>query len=103
MDVSAARPLAAIVLIVLAAPCSFAASVDAGGGIRLWYTAVGKGSPVIAIPMAMVSEWVRAMPHARILRLAGTGHFPHAERPSIVFPAIETFLRDQWPAAATAR
>ena len=53
-----------------------------------------------AIPMAMVSEWVRTMPNARILRLARTGHFPHAEQPSIVFPAIEAFLRGRWPAGA---
>jgi len=46
-----------------------------------------------AIPMAMVDAWVTALPNARILRLAQTAHFPHAERPAIVFPAIETFLR----------
>jgi proline iminopeptidase len=46
-----------------------------------------------AIPMAMVNAWVTALPNARILRLAQTAHFPHAERPAIVFPAIETFLR----------
>jgi proline iminopeptidase len=50
-----------------------------------------------AIPMAMVSEWSRAMPQARLLRLANTGHFPHAEAPEIVFPAIETFLEGNWP------
>ena len=46
-----------------------------------------------AIPMAMVNAWVTALPNARILRLAQTAHFPHAERPAVVFPAIETFLR----------
>lgn len=45
-----------------------------------------------AIPMAMVSEWTTALPNARLLRLAETAHFPHAERPDIVFPAIEEFL-----------
>jgi len=54
-----------------------------------------------AIPMRMVSEWVTALPNARILRLHETGHFPHAERPAIVFPAIETFLRGKWPKSAT--
>ena len=53
-----------------------------------------------AIPMPMVSEWVTALPNARILRLRETGHFPHAERPSIVFPAMETFLRGKWPKGA---
>jgi proline iminopeptidase len=53
-----------------------------------------------AIPMAMVTKWVTAMPNARILRLAHTGHFPHAEQPKIVFPAIETFLGGGWPKEA---
>jgi len=54
-----------------------------------------------AIPMALVSEWVTALPDARILRLPATAHFPHAERPTIVFPAIETFLNGKWPEGAT--
>ncbi len=45
-----------------------------------------------AIPMAMVNVWATALPHARILRLPKTAHFPHAERPEKVFPAIEEFL-----------
>ena len=54
-----------------------------------------------AIPMAMVSEWAKALPDARMLRLEDTGHFPHAERPLVVFPAIETFLDGRWPEGAT--
>jgi proline iminopeptidase len=54
-----------------------------------------------AIPMSMVSEWLTALPNARILRLAHTAHFPHAEQPKIVFPAIETFLGGSWPKRAT--
>jgi proline iminopeptidase len=50
-----------------------------------------------AIPMAMVNAWATSLPNARILRLKQTAHFPHAERPTIVFPAIETFLRGGWP------
>lgn len=45
-----------------------------------------------AIPMAMVEEW-KALPNATLVKLPETGHFPHAERPEIVFPAIEKFLR----------
>jgi len=56
-----------------------------------------------AIPMAMVNGWVTALPNARILRLAKTAHFPHAERPKIVFPAMETFLRGGWPGDATGK
>ncbi|MEA2338498.1 MAG: proline iminopeptidase, partial [Thermoanaerobaculia bacterium] len=50
-----------------------------------------------AIPMPMVSAWLTALPNARILRLPHTGHFPHAEQPAIVFPAMEAFLKGGWP------
>jgi proline iminopeptidase len=53
-----------------------------------------------AIPMDLVNEWVTSLPNARMLRLAQAAHFPHAERPDLVFPAIETFLRGGWPSAA---
>jgi proline iminopeptidase len=56
-----------------------------------------------AIPMAMVSEWLTALPDARIIRLPRTAHFPHAEQPMIVFPAIETFLKGTWPKSAVSR
>jgi len=56
-----------------------------------------------AIPMAMVSKWVTALPNARILRLPHTGHFPHAEQPAIVFPAIEVFLAGGWPKEAVTK
>jgi proline iminopeptidase len=56
-----------------------------------------------AIPMSMVNVWTTALPNARILRLAHTAHFPHAERPAVVFPAIETFLGGKWPAGAVAK
>lgn len=45
-----------------------------------------------AIPMTMVNEWTTSLPNARMIRLPQTGHFPHAERPDAVFPAIEAFL-----------
>ncbi|MEA2325691.1 MAG: proline iminopeptidase [Thermoanaerobaculia bacterium] len=56
-----------------------------------------------AIPMAMVSNWVTALPNARILRLPHTGHFPHAEQPAIVFRAIEEFLKGGWPKGAVGK
>jgi len=46
-----------------------------------------------AIPLAMVREWTTALPNAKLIALKETGHFPHAERPGIVFPAIEKFLK----------
>jgi proline iminopeptidase len=56
-----------------------------------------------AIPIAMVANWVTALPNARILRLPHTGHFPHAEQPAIVFPAIEIFLNGGWPKEAVGK
>jgi len=55
-----------------------------------------------AIPMEMVAEWTTALPHARLIRLRETAHFPHAERPKIVFSAIEAFLRASRSRAATS-
>jgi proline iminopeptidase len=46
-----------------------------------------------AIPMAMVAEWATALPNARLIRVPNAAHFPHAERPDVVFPAIEEFLK----------
>lgn len=56
-----------------------------------------------AIPLAQVREWVTALPDARILVLGKTGHFPHAEKPDVVFPAIEQFLKGTWPAGAAGK
>jgi proline iminopeptidase len=56
-----------------------------------------------AIPMSMVSEWATALPNARLFRLPKTAHFPHAERPHIVFPAIETFLQGRWPSTPPSK
>lgn len=53
-----------------------------------------------AIPMDLVNEWVADLPNARIMHLEKTAHFPHAERPEIVFPAIETFLKGEFRAGA---
>lgn len=47
-----------------------------------------------AIPLEQVREWT-ALPNSRLLELEGAGHFPHAEKPDIVFPASEEFLRER--------
>lgn len=54
-----------------------------------------------AIPMDLVEEWVSALPDARLLRVPGAAHFAYAERPEIVWPAVETFLAGGWPPNAT--
>jgi proline iminopeptidase len=45
-----------------------------------------------AIPMDLVAEWASAMPDARLLRVPGAAHFAYAERPEVVWPAVERFL-----------
>ena len=48
-----------------------------------------------AIPMDMVQEWTTTMPHATLLRVPGAAHFTYAERPELVWPAVEAFLSDR--------
>ena len=49
-----------------------------------------------SIPMDLVEEWVGALPHARLLRVPRAAHFTYAERPELVWPAVEFFL-DELP------
>jgi len=46
-----------------------------------------------AIPMDLVEEWTTALPSARLVKIPGASHFPYVERPDLVWPAIEAFLR----------
>ena len=45
-----------------------------------------------SIPMDLVEEWTTALPHATLLRVPRAAHFAYAERPEIVWPAVERFL-----------
>lgn len=45
-----------------------------------------------SIPMDLVEEWVSALPHAKLLRVPHAAHFTYAERPELVWPAVEAFL-----------
>ncbi|MGD8321720.1 MAG: alpha/beta hydrolase [Gemmatimonadota bacterium] len=47
-----------------------------------------------AIPMDMVEAWATSMPNARLLRVPGAAHFSYAERPELVWPAVEAFLTE---------
>lgn len=46
-------------------------------------------------------EWIYLLPNARLLTIEGAAHQAFAERPEIVFPAIEEFLEGRWPPAST--
>jgi proline iminopeptidase len=50
-----------------------------------------------AIPMDMVEEWVTALPHGRLMAVPRAGHFPYAERPEMVWPAVQRFLAEPIP------
>jgi proline iminopeptidase len=45
-----------------------------------------------SIPMDLVEEWVTSMPHATLLKVPRAAHFTYAERPELVWPAVERFL-----------
>jgi proline iminopeptidase len=44
------------------------------------------------LPVAGSKEWIRALPEARLVVIAGAGHYPHAEMAQQFFPAVEAFL-----------
>ena len=50
-----------------------------------------------AIPMDLVEEWTVAMPSAKLVKIPGASHFPYVERPDLVWPTIEAFLRATSP------
>lgn len=45
-----------------------------------------------SIPMDLVEEWVTSMPNASLLKVPHAAHFTYAERPELVWPAVERFL-----------
>jgi proline iminopeptidase len=45
-----------------------------------------------SIPLDLVQEWVSALPHARLMKVPRAAHFAYAERPELVWPAVEAFL-----------
>ncbi len=53
------------------------------------------------LPIERARSWVTAMPNARLLELRGIGHFPYVEAPDVFLPAVNRFLRGDWPEDAT--
>jgi proline iminopeptidase len=47
------------------------------------------------IPMDLTEEWVTSLPHARLFKVPRAAHFTYAERPDLVWPEVETFLREK--------
>lgn len=52
------------------------------------------------IPAASSREWVTTFPDARLLTVAGAGHYPWIENPEAFFPAAGQFLAGEWPKGA---
>jgi len=48
-----------------------------------------------SIPMDLVEEWVASMPNARLMKVPRAAHFTYAERPEVVWPAVERFLAER--------
>ena len=49
------------------------------------------------IPMETAREWAATLPNSRLFVIPESGHFPHLEDPDIFFPAVDVFLRGEWP------
>ena len=45
-----------------------------------------------SIPMDLVEEWVTSMPNAKLIKVPRAARFTYAERPELVWPAVERFL-----------
>jgi len=52
------------------------------------------------IPLKSSEFWAFGYPNARLLMIEKAGHISQVEAPEIFFPAIETFLKGSFPAAA---
>ena len=50
-----------------------------------------------SIPMDLVEEWTTTMPRATLIRVPRAAHFAYAERPALVWPAVEAFLSRTLP------
>lgn len=54
-------------------------------------------------PLDGSREWVPPGSNARLLVIDEAGHFPFLERPEAFFPAVDAFLRGEWPAGPRVR
>jgi proline iminopeptidase len=52
-----------------------------------------------SLPLEGSRVWVRTLRNARLLFVPEAGHLPHVEQPEVFYPAVDTFLKGEWPAA----
>lgn len=69
--------------------------------------AQGLESPVLTVhgesdtlPLEGSQMWVRSLRNARLLFVREAGHLPFVEQPDMFYPAVDTFLKGEWPAGA---
>lgn len=51
-------------------------------------------------PYAAGRDWAYLLPNGKLLTVQDAAHQAFAERPDLIRPAIDGFLRGDWPAAA---
>jgi pimeloyl-ACP methyl ester carboxylesterase len=51
-------------------------------------------------PYGSGREWASRLPNARLLTVPGAGHVAWIDKPALVFGAMETFLKGEWPPEA---
>jgi len=66
-----------------------------------------KCAPVLTIhgdsdtlPLKGSRVWVSSLGNARLLVVQEAGHLPFVEQPEVFYPAVDTFLKGEWPAGA---
>ncbi len=64
----------------------------------------GLDAPVLTIhgdsdtlPLDGSRVWVSSLRNARLLFVREAGHLPFVEQPEIFYPAVDTFLKGEWP------
>jgi proline iminopeptidase len=70
-----------------------------------WSTLAKVAMPVLTIhgthdrnaPYGAGREWVSRLPNARLLTVRGAAHMPWIDQPTVVFGAINQFLKGEWP------
>jgi proline iminopeptidase len=69
--------------------------------------AQGLNAPVLTIhgdsdtlPLEGSQVWVSSLHNARLLFVREAGHLPFVEQPGAFYPAVDTFLKGEWPAGS---
>jgi pimeloyl-ACP methyl ester carboxylesterase len=71
--------------LVLQEPTPWLAKISAPT-LLLW------GDKDAMIPLANAQDYLRAVPHSKLVTLPGVGHLPHEEAPAASLPALLSFL-----------